>query len=86
MFPLLILHGGLVGVDPACTYSGEYLAQLRDPSSDGRRHYDAIAEEASRLSDVEKALLAEWSRYVCDVIVIARAGEGLNYPGEEYRA
>lgn len=70
LYPLLFLSDGSLGVDPACTYSGEYLSQLQDASSDVRRHFEAVKKEASLLSDDEKRLLAEWSRFVCDVVTL----------------
>ncbi|HTY90784.1 MAG TPA: YkgJ family cysteine cluster protein [Methanocella sp.] len=75
MYPLLFLRGGSLGVDPACTSSEEYMAQLEDASSEAWQHYDAMRKEAAMLSDKEKALLAEWSHYVPDVVVIKTDGE-----------
>jgi len=34
-----------------------------------------MKKESEKLSKEEKALLAEWSRFVCDVIVIKAEGE-----------
>ncbi len=68
LYPVLFLSDGSLGIDPACVSSGEYLSQLGDPASDARRHFDSIKKEASLLSDHEKRALADWSRYVCDVI------------------
>lgn len=68
LYPLLFLYEGSLGIDPACTYSGEYLSQLADPLSDARRHFETMKKEASKLSKEEKLALADWSRYVCDVV------------------
>lgn len=70
LYPLLFLRDGSLGVDPECTYSEEYLAQLSDPPSEAWQHYAAMKVEAAGLSDREKALLAEWSHFVCDVVVL----------------
>jgi len=70
LYPLLFLNDGSLGVDPACTYSGEYISQLQDPGSDGSLHLSTMKKEASKLSDKEKLALAEWSRYVCDVVTL----------------
>lgn len=75
LYPLLFLEDGSLGVDPACTYSGEYMSQLSDPASEARVHFEAMKAEASHLSDKEKSLLAEWSRFVCDVVVVKTEGE-----------
>lgn len=75
LYPMLVLRDGTLGVDPACTYSGEYMAQLKDASSEAWQHYSAMKKEAALLSKEEKALLAEWSRFVCDVVVIKAEGE-----------
>lgn len=75
MYPMLFLRDGSLGVDPACTYGEEYMAQLQDTSSDAWQHYDAMKKEASLLTDKEKALLAEWSHYVPDVVVIKTKSE-----------
>ena len=68
LYPLLFLYDGSLGVDPACTYSGEYISQLDDAHSDARLHLESMKKEASKLSDNEKLALADWSRYVCDVV------------------
>ncbi len=68
LYPLLILSDGSLGLDPACTYSGEYISRLSDHSSDARRHLEAMKREAATLTDKERQLLAEWSRYVCDIV------------------
>ncbi len=68
LYPLLFLYDGSLGVDPACTYSGEYLSQLSDPGSDARSHFEAMKKEAKDLTKKEKLALADWSRYVCDVV------------------
>ena len=68
LYPLLFLYDGSLGVDPACTFSEEYLAQLKIAGSDARLHLDAMKKEASRLTEKEILALADWSRYVCDVI------------------
>jgi Fe-S-cluster containining protein len=73
LYPVLFLSGGSLGVDPACTYSGEYLSQLNDPASEARRHFSAMKKEASLLDDDEKRALSDWSRYVCDVIPLERS-------------
>lgn len=70
LYPLLLLKDGSLGVDPACTLSGEYIGQLHDPASDARRHFEAMKAEAALLSDKEKAMLAEWSRHVCDTVTL----------------
>jgi Fe-S-cluster containining protein len=70
LYPLLFLCDGSLGIDPACTYSGEYLSLLQDPASDACRHLEEMKKEASMLSEDEKRLLAEWSRYVCDVVAL----------------
>ena len=72
LYPILFLGDGALGIDPACTYSGEYLSQLRDPASDAGRHYAAMKKEASLLGDGEKRALADWSRYVCDVVTLEK--------------
>jgi Fe-S-cluster containining protein len=68
LYPLLFLFDGSLGIDPACTYSGEYLSQLPDPQSDARRHFEEMKKEASMLNEKEKLALADWSRFVCDVV------------------
>jgi Fe-S-cluster containining protein len=68
LYPILFLSDGSMGIDPACTYSSEYLSQLNDPASEARRHFKAVKKEASLLGDDEKRALADWSRYVCDVV------------------
>jgi len=68
LYPLLFLYDGSLGVDPACTFSEEYLAQLKIAGSDARLHLDAMKKEASRLTEKEILALADWSRYVCDVV------------------
>jgi len=70
LYPILFLSDGTLGIDPACTYSGEYLSQFHDPASEARRHYAAMKKEASVLGDDEKRALADWSRYVCDAITL----------------
>jgi Fe-S-cluster containining protein len=70
LYPLLYLTDGSLGIDLACTFSGEYLSQLRDPASDARRHFKAVKKEASLLGDDEKRALADWSRYVCDAVTL----------------
>jgi Fe-S-cluster containining protein len=70
LYPLLVLGDGSLGVDPACTYSGEYISQLRDPSGDARQHLEAMKKEASMLSEKDKRALTDWSRYVCDVVTL----------------
>ena len=75
MYPILVLPDGALGVDPACTFSEEYLTQLQTACSDAWLHFDAMEKEALQLSDKEKTLLAEWSRYVCDVVVVKTNGE-----------
>jgi Fe-S-cluster containining protein len=75
MYPILLLKNGSLGVDPACTSSEEYLARIRDLSSDARRHLERMRAEVALISDKEKALLAEWSRYVCDVVVLPDGGQ-----------
>lgn len=67
-YPVLFLSDGSLGVDPACTFSGEYLSRLQDPDSDARQHYEAVKKEIAELGDGEKLKLADWSRYVCDVV------------------
>ena len=74
LFPLLFLRDGSLGVDPACTYSEEYMSQLRDTSSEAWQHYTAMKAEAAQLGEKEKTLLAEWSHYVCDVVVLKEDG------------
>ncbi len=70
LYPILFLGDGSLGIDPACASSGEYISQLKDPASDARRHFKAVKKEASLLDDDEKRALADWSRYVCDVITL----------------
>ncbi len=72
LYPILFLSDGSLGIDPACTYSGEYISQLSDPASDARRHFNAMKREASLLGDEEKRALAGWSRYVCDVVSLEK--------------
>ncbi len=72
LYPLLFLYDGYLGIDPACTYSGEYLSQLTDPLSDARSHFDAMKKEASLLTKAEKLALADWSHYVCDVVTLKK--------------
>ena len=70
LYPLLFLGDGTLGVDPACTFSGEYISELKDPSSDASRHFDAMKGEASHLGEDEKRSLADWSRFICDIIAL----------------
>ena len=70
LYPLLFLRDGSLGLDPECAYSEEYMAQLQDSASEARDHYAAMKVEASQLGDKEKSLLAEWSRFVCDIVVL----------------
>ncbi len=68
LYPLLVLGDGSLGIDPACASSGEYLSQLHDPASEAWGHFKAMKREASALGEGEKRALADWSRYVCDVV------------------
>ncbi len=72
LYPLLLLSDGSLGIDPACTYSGEYLSQLKDPASEARHHFKAMKKEASLLDDDGRRALADWSRYVCDVVGVEK--------------
>lgn len=76
LYPILFLSDGSLGIDPACAYSGEYISQLRDPASEARRHYTDVKKEASLLDDDEKRALADWSKYVCDVVRLEKAPAG----------
>ncbi len=73
LYPVLFLSDGSLGIDPACTHSGEYISQLRDPASDARRHFNEMKKEMSLLDEAEKLALADWSRYVCDVVKLEKA-------------
>jgi len=68
-YPVLFLCDGSLGIDPACTHSGEYVSQLGDPLSDAGRHFQAVKKVASSLGDDEKRVLADWSRFIDDIIV-----------------
>jgi Fe-S-cluster containining protein len=70
LYPLLVLGDGSLGIDPACTYSGEYISQLQGPSGEARRHLESMKKEASMLSEKEKRALADWGRYVCDAAAL----------------
>lgn len=73
LYPVLLLNDGSLGVDPACTVAREYLAQLHVASSDARRHFERMKAELVMLNGREKELLAEWSRYVCDVVALDKS-------------
>jgi|GEM_PF-4656756 len=68
-YPVLFLDDGSLGIDPACTHSGEYVSQLEDPESDAGRHFQGVKKVAAGLDNDEKRALADWSRFVCDIIV-----------------
>ncbi len=69
-YPLFLLPGDAIGIDPECSCSKEYVSQLGDPSSDANRHLKYSKNEIAKLPENEKAALCEWSRYACDVDVI----------------
>jgi len=68
LYPLLMLSDGSLGLDASCTHSGGYVSLLADHSSDAWRHLEAMKREAAILTDKDRRLLSEWSRYVCDIV------------------
>ena len=69
-YPLFLLPADAIGIDAECSCSKEYLLQLGDPSSDASRHLKYCKNVITGLSETEKAVLCEWSRYACDIDVV----------------
>jgi hypothetical protein len=69
-YPLFLLPGDAIGIDPGCRNSKEYIAQLGDPSSDASLHLKNSKDRISKMPISEKAALCEWSHYACDVDVV----------------
>jgi len=75
-YPLFLLPGDAIGIDTECSCSKEYISQLGDPSSDASRHLKYARNEIAKLTEKEKAVLCEWSRYACGVGIIDNTPTG----------